>query len=382
MPDQPQMIKRQKVLADFGEFALRSQDLDEVLTEACRLVGEALGTGVAKVLEIEEDKQRALVRAGIGWKSGIVGQERVSLEEHSSEAHAIEQGRPIITKDIEQEKRFAFPEFLKKNGVKALVNVPIFLPGGRAYGLLQVDAREPRDFGQEDIEFLRTYATILGPVIDRLHKVQHLQVALDDNKRLLQELQHRVRNHIGIVASLIRMRARSAATDDARQELLAVGERVEALRICHEHLSETGTATKVQIRPYVTQLAENLCSLYEQQSGQVRLEIDVEEVDLGPDKAVPLGLIMNEFLTNSLKYAFGDTGGVIRIRIAATDESFFEIRMSDNGKGLPKASRPAESGSGMGVKLIEGLAGQIGAKPHWSAPGESGTKLSIVFSKS
>jgi PAS domain S-box-containing protein len=186
MPDYEQMAKRQQVLADFGEFTLRSENLDEVLTEACRLVGEALGTGRAKVLEIQEDGQCLLVRAGVGWDPGIVGQMRPPMGEHSSETFAISEGKPVISQDIHKEERFAVPEFMKKAGVVALVNVPIFVPGGKAYGLLQVDATEPRDFGQEDIAFLRTYATILGPVVDRLQKVSTLR-STEERFRLVVE---------------------------------------------------------------------------------------------------------------------------------------------------------------------------------------------------
>jgi len=377
--DREQMIKRQRVLADFGDFALRSQDLDEVLSEACKLVGRALGTEFAKVLEIEADEQRALVRAGVGWRPGIVGEARIRLGERSSEAYSLKEAKPVITPDIDEERRFDLADFLKEHGVKALVNVPIFLPGGKAYGLLQVDATEPHDFGEEDTEFLRTYATILGPVIDRLHKVHDLQVALDDNQRLMQELQHRIKNHIGIIASLVRMRARTAQSDDARRELAAVGERVEALRLVHEQLYAANTAQQLRLRPYVMQLVENLCHLHHGQSGKVRLEIEIEEIDLGPETAVPLGLILTEFVTNSLKYAFDGRGGEIAVSVTAMERGAFQVRISDDGKGLPHELPPAKPGAGTGMKLIEGLAGQIGASPRWSASGEEGTKLCLVF---
>ena len=175
MSDLQQMAQRQQLLADFGDFTMRSQDLDAVLTEACRLVSEALGTKHAKVLEIEDGSRSILLRAGIGWPSGLVGKLRLEMRDHSSETYSIKVGRPVITQDISKEDRFEVPAFLKDAGVIALVNVPIFLPGGQPYGLLQVDSREPRDFGEDETEFLRTYATILGPVIDRLHKVQRLQ---------------------------------------------------------------------------------------------------------------------------------------------------------------------------------------------------------------
>ncbi|TDH58081.1 GAF domain-containing protein [Dankookia rubra] len=124
---------RQKALADFGDFALHSKSLDEVLTEACQLVSEALGTGHAKILEIQQDDQSLLVRAGVGWARSIVGELRVEMGERSSETYSIEAGKPVVTRDIREEVRFEMPQFLKDAGVIALTNVPIFLPGGRAY---------------------------------------------------------------------------------------------------------------------------------------------------------------------------------------------------------------------------------------------------------
>ncbi len=171
------LLRRQRALADFGDLALRSEDLDAVLTEACRLVAEAQGTGRAKVLEIEPGGESLLVRAGVGWAPDIVGQMRIPMSENSSESFSIRAGEPVIMRDVRHEGRFDVPPFLKDAGVVALANVPILLPGGRAYGLLQVDDTTPRDFGPEDTGFLRTYATILGPVIDRLLKVRELRGA-------------------------------------------------------------------------------------------------------------------------------------------------------------------------------------------------------------
>ena len=170
-----QRARRQRVLADFGDLALRSEDLDAVLTEACRLVGEAMGEGRAKELEIEPGGGSLFVRAGVGWAPGMVGHVRLPMEEHSSETYAISLGEPVITQDLAREERFDVPAFMKAAGVAALVNVPILLPGTRAYGLIEVDDTEPRDFDQGDIESLRTYASILGPVIDRLLAMRALR---------------------------------------------------------------------------------------------------------------------------------------------------------------------------------------------------------------
>lgn len=381
MPDNEQMLKRQRTLADFGEFALRNEDLDAVLTEACRLVGEALGADLAKVLEIDHERQELLVRAGAGWRPGIVGRMRLPMGERSSETYSIERGEPVISPDIQKENRFDFPEFMKEHGVVALVNVPIFVPGRRAYGLLQVDSRVPREFSEEDAGFLRTYATILGPVIDRLHKVGDLRAALDANRHLLAELQHRIKNHIGIITSVVRMRTKEAGSEEARKELAAVGERVEALRLVHEQLYAAESAERLPLRPYVMRLVENLARLHEGQSGPVRLGFSVEEVELGPDAAVPLGLVLTEFVTNSLKYAFDGRGGAIEVCVETVGGGAVRVRMTDDGKGLPAEPRPSAPGSGTGMRIIEGLARQIGARPEWSSPPGGGTTLRLEFAR-
>jgi PAS domain S-box-containing protein len=186
MPNYEQMAKRQQALADFGEFALESANLDEVLTEACRLVGEALGTRRAKILEIQQGGECLFVRAGVGWDPGVVGQLRLPTGQRSSETYSINKGKPVLSQDIHKEERFQVPEFMKKAGVVALANVPTFLPGKKPYGLLQVDATEPRDFSPQDTGFLRTYATSLGPVIDRLQKVGTLR-STEERFRLVVE---------------------------------------------------------------------------------------------------------------------------------------------------------------------------------------------------
>ena len=376
MKNHEQMIERQRILAKFGEVALRSEDLQEVLTEACRLVAAALDADLAKIMELEPETQELFVRAGVGWNDGIVGVVRLPMAEQSSETYAIKVGEPVLTADIAKEERFIFPDFLIEHGVQAIVNVPIFTPGdGPAYGLLQVDTREPRDFDQQDIEFLRTYASILGPVIDRLYKVDDLRAALTKNQRLLAELQHRIKNNIGVITGIVWMRSRATESEEARDELQAVAERIETLRLVHEQLYAAGTVDRLPLRPYLTILVESLASLYDAQSGSVRLDIDVDDVELAPEVAAPLGLILNEFTTNSLKYAFDGKGGVIAIRVKTRADGGLHIVFSDDGKGLPGQPRSFQPGSGTGMKLIDGLARQLRSKAKWS--GSNGTMLDL-----
>jgi len=174
-------------LAKFGELALRSDDLDEILTEACRLIGEALGTDLAKVMELEENGKTLFVRAGVGWKPGVVGEVRLKVADNTSEGAALKTGEPMISADIAQETRFKYPAFLTDNGVTAVANVIII--GGQErppFGILQIDSRKPRQFNDDDTAFLRIYANLLAATVDRLRVIEavrngeaRLRLALD-----------------------------------------------------------------------------------------------------------------------------------------------------------------------------------------------------------
>lgn len=163
-----ELLRQQTVLAQFGELALRYDGLDDILHEPCRLVGEALGIDLAKVMELQEDGVTPRVRAGICWPPGLVGKVVVDADAGTSEGHALHTGQPVISASIDDETRFRYAQFLKDAGVKALVNVIIIGADGHPpYGILQVDSRCPRAFTEHDISFLRSYANLLAAAVER-----------------------------------------------------------------------------------------------------------------------------------------------------------------------------------------------------------------------
>jgi len=162
-------LQQQRSLAGFGQFALQSDDLDAILEAACRLVGDALGTDLAKVMSLREDGETLLVRAGVGWAPGVVGHIVVEAEERASEGHALQTGEPVVVDDIAHDHRFTFAPFLLEHGVASLANVAILRSSGRRpYGVLQVDSRTPRHFTEQHVTFLHSYANLIGAAVERL----------------------------------------------------------------------------------------------------------------------------------------------------------------------------------------------------------------------
>jgi two-component sensor histidine kinase len=370
-----ELLAQQGALARFGELALGSEDLDEILREACHLVGGALGTDLAKVTELQPDGRTLLVRAGVGWRPGVVGEAKVDIE-GGPEGLALRSGRPVVSTDLAREDRFEAPDFVKEHGVQAIVCVPIIgVDGGPPFGVLQVDSRRPQGFDGADVSFLRTYANMLSSAVARLRAAAELRRRAEENERLLRELQHRVKNNLQVMVGLVEVQARKASAPEAKGALRAVGRRVEALRLLHDKLHLAGEVDRVDLGDYLGQLAGGLLRFHEGESMRIRLVLEVERgLVASPDQAAPLGLVVNEFVTNSLKHAFGDGRGAVGLRLEAAGDGELCLALWDDGKGLPRG-RPA--GGGTGMRMVENLARQLGARASWG--GDTGARLELTF---
>lgn len=368
-----ELLRQRAALGRFGEFALKSDDLDKILTEACRLVSDALGTDLAKVLEGENDDSELLIRAGVGWNPGVVGATTVPTGRFSAAGHALLTGEPVISTDVQQESRFELPDFMRDHGVQAMVNVIILGPDGNPpYGVLEVDSRVQRQFSEDDTEFLRSYANLLASAVERFRVTSELRARAEEKDRLLHELQHRVKNNLQVITSLVHLQSSRAKHLEVKRELTAIGHRVETLRLVHDQLHAVGGVDRVDLGSYLGVLASSLLEFYGDQGSAIRLVSELGSVVVSSNIAVPLGIITTEFITNSFKYAFAAVGGTIGIRLEAADGTTVRLTLWDDGKGLPK-----EKQTGTGMQLVNGFAGQLHARVDWSST--RGTKLSLVF---
>ncbi|CAN7618391.1 GAF domain-containing protein [Phenylobacterium sp. LjRoot219] len=364
------LLEQQRALAGFGALALRSDDLDEILTEACRLVSNTLGTALAKVMELQPDGRTLLVRAGVGWRPGVVGRARVRADS-TSEGFALDTNEPVISADINTETRFAYPAFLKDNGVKAMVNAIIIGAEGKPpYGILEVDSREPRRFTRDDIAFLETYANLLAAAVDRFQTMQELRELVVEKERLLRELQHRVKNNLQMITALVSTQRRRTASAEAKAELEAIADRIETLRLVHDKLYAAGELQRVDLAPYLAELSGALLKSHSDAAININLRTELQGVCVTPETAVALGMIVNEFVTNSMKYAFEAGRGTVGIKLVAGEDRAPILTLWDDGKGFAETPN-----GGTGMRLINGLLGQLGATAHWE--GHEGARLTI-----
>lgn len=185
-------------------------------------------------------------------------------------------------------------------------------------------------------------------------QTRELEQALREKEAALRELQHRAKNSLQLVISLLKLQTGRIRDPDARAAYDQTLQRIEALAIAYRHLHESGE-TRVDLGRYLKELATTTCATVSGAS-QVAVEVETEEIVGGLSLAVPLGLILNELLTTALRHAFPEQGKVL-VDLRRIDAECAELTVSDNGRGLPPGF---DADIDAAVMLAEALAGQLG----------------------
>ncbi len=182
---------------------------------------------------------------------------------------------------------------------------------------------------------------------------------------LLREVHHRVKNNLAIVASLLRLQAKRLTDPEAARAVRDSQQRIEAMSLLHQSLYQTDDVRAVDMRRYVANLMQSLSAAYSYTAADFDLTVDVAPLQLEIDVAVPLGLILNELLTNTFKYVIGQPGPVrpaLRVALSPTPAGGLLLEVQDNGPGFdPAAGGGATS---FGQQLITALTGQLGGHLH------------------
>jgi two-component sensor histidine kinase len=185
--------------------------------------------------------------------------------------------------------------------------------------------------------------------------VQERTAALAQRDLLLREVYHRVKNNLQVVDSLLLMQARRLADPEAKAALETLRGRVYALGLVHHQLMGSIDLETFEIAPFLEELSRHLL---EAGGGTgISLTVRAAPLKVGLDFAIPLGLLVTELVTNSLKHAFGDGNGAIEVSLAAAESGWLELRVSDDGKGYDPAGATAQPS--LGRAIIEGLVQQL-----------------------
>jgi len=206
---------------------------------------------------------------------------------------------------------------------------------------------------------------------------QTLETTLDEKEVLLKEIHHRVKNNLQVVSSLLSLQQRQLNDPKASQAIQVGRDRVKAMSLIHQNLYQDTNLIGVEADQYIDNLAHSLVNTYKTEDKEIRIKTDVSAIKLDIDTIIPLGLIINELISNSLKYAFKDqASGEISISLKEEGPSL-QLNVMDNGIGLPEGFS-VENNTSLGYRLIKAFCDKLKATLQVdSKKGETSISISI-----
>lgn len=404
-------VRQQETVATIGKAALDAQNLQPLLEHTVTLVAETLAVDFCKILELLPGDEALVLRAGIGWQEGLIGNATVGAGPASQTGYTLASKTPVIVQDLQTETRFHGPSLLFDHGVVSGISVIVPGQSSRPYGVLAVHTRSPRTFTSEDISFLESVANIVAAAIHRLWQEQQLedtnttleQRIAERTTSLVQHQEHlrRLTSELTLAEQSERRRLASELHDYlaqllvvCRMKLSAIPKLARSARVL-ERVRETDELLDQSLK-YTRSLISELTPrvlydaglvaaiewLAEHLQRQHGLRIDVQKgiptIDLGEDQAVLLFQTVRELLLNIVKHA-----GVheARVFVGRTPQQELTIIVADSGIGFdPSHGLSYERGEdhfGL-LNCRERLLALGGRFDVASSPG-SGTRVTLVL---
>jgi two-component sensor histidine kinase len=214
---------------------------------------------------------------------------------------------------------------------------------------------------------------------DLEHSHAELEASLKEKDVLLAEVHHRVKNNLQVISSLIQMQARRVGDKASAEALTECRGRVNAIALIHEKLYESGEVANLGFHNYVRSLVDGIVQAARFPNQLVRVEVEVPDIRVPVERAIPCGLLLNELVTNALEHAYPDgRAGTVRVTLREEAGGRMVLSVSDDGIGLPPELEPSQSPS-LGLRLVSALASQLKARLVVVRNPVAGTTFSVVI---
>jgi PAS domain S-box-containing protein len=228
-------------------------------------------------------------------------------------------------------------------------------------GLLQLNDHRRGMLTLDKIEFFEEMGASIGIAVARKRAAAAIESSLREKEVLIKEIYHRVKNNMQIVSSLLNLQSAATSSEECRGILKEARTRIRAMSLIHEKLYQSHNLMNIDMGDYTRNLADHLFQVYVPHSGQIRLEMEFEKVLLDINSSVPCGLLLNELISNSLKYAFPEgRKGILKIGLRRGIENMVELRVEDDGVGFPEEFDFRNAGT-FGFQIVNMLVSQLDA---------------------
>jgi two-component sensor histidine kinase len=301
---------------------------------------------------------------------------------------AVYTGEPVITVDVTKTPEWKPWLWLaSRYQFRGCWSFPIETVTGKVVGTFAIYFELPREATSRDYALAAVLTRTAAIIISRNQEAEEraravealrasevaLRRAVAEREALLKELHHRVKNNLQVIMSLLEMQADTAAHPQALASLAEARNRVAAIASMHELLYRSESFSEIDLSQYARRLVQHVVSFYEKES-RVNVSVIGEGIDVDLARAVPLGLLLNELVSNACKHAFpGNADGRLEIRLNDADGAI-RIQVKDTGPGFPPGLNHSPSAT-LGLQLVHMLAGQLGGTVNFDFAG--GTTVDV-----
>ncbi|MBF0505453.1 MAG: CHASE domain-containing protein [Nitrospirae bacterium] len=218
--------------------------------------------------------------------------------------------------------------------------------------------------------------TLCRDITERKKAVELMKQSLKEKEALLREIHHRVKNNMAVVSSLLSLQSETIENATVRSLFRESQQRVKSMALVHEKLYQTKDLSSINFEEYIKSIISEIIGLYRIDTGTITMEINIEDIELDLEAAVPCGLIINELLTNALKYAFPDNrSGVLSVHFTKAEDTY-TLSIKDNGVGLPGGLDYKEART-LGLQLVNVLTRQL--RGTFQIKSDEGTEAIVTF---
>lgn len=296
--------------------------------------------------------------------------------------HAINQpNSPLIVEDATKDERFHDnPLVVGGPGIRFYLGIPLVTENGFPLGTLCIADVKPRKISKNQLESLKMLAKqVMNLLVLRKSQLE-LKGQVDSNVILLKELHHRVKNNLQVISSLLRLQSNELTDEKLRAAFKDSQDRIISISKVHEILYKSDSLQVVNLDEYIRSLTERIITNMNKNKQAISLVVSTNGISLNLDTVIPIGLILNEIITNSMKYAFVNSDcGEISIEFTELENESYKLGIGDDGIGI-KGSFNDKHKSTLGVRLIKKLTQQLNGTIKVDTS-KKGTHFIITFHK-
>jgi len=342
----------------------RESDFDNITD----LASSIFGMPISVITLI--DRERQWFKSCIGLPDTITETPR----EISFCGHSINTPSEVtIINDARLDERFTDNPLVADGTIIFYAGAPLFSKNNNALGTLCIIDSKPRTLNDKEIKTLRILANQVSKLVDLRSTNIQLEKSLQEKTALLKEVHHRVKNNLQLISSLLNLQKNVLDDNKFSEAIKTSQDRIKSIAIIHDKLYKSESLSSVNVQNYLKDLIKEISSnLINPDSFKFNLEI--QDVELNIEKMLPLGLILNELISNSIKHC---TNKLTSINISLTSENDNILKYNDNGLGIDNNKTNTQ---GMGLELVRSFVDQIEGELNSTSTNE-GLFYEIIFKK-